>query len=116
MIRRPPRSTLFPYTTLFRSREEATDAIACLTSNSLFPHQLAQACAGSGTRLVHLSTDCVFSGARGKYLESDPPDPVDLYGLTKLLGEVDRPGVLTLRTSMIGRDIAGFHSLLEWQI
>ena len=97
-----------------RQREEGTDAVACITANSLFPHQLAAACADGRARLIHVSTDCVFSGARGGRSESDSPDPVDLYGLTKLLGEVDRPDVLTIRTSMIGRELSGFRGLLEW--
>ena len=65
-------------------------------------------------RLVQISTDCVFSGLRGKYTEADIPDPADLYGRTKLLGEVNRPGCLTLRTSIIGWQLNAFTSLLSW--
>lgn len=63
---------------------------------------------------MHISTDCVFSGRRGHYAESDTPDPLDLYGRSKLLGEVERPGAITLRTSIIGWEVMGNASLLEW--
>ena len=64
--------------------------------------------------MFHMSTDCVFSGRKGNYTEQDIPDPEDLYGRTKLLGEVDRPGCLTIRTSIFGRDFAKQNALLEW--
>jgi dTDP-4-dehydrorhamnose reductase len=82
--------------------------------NSLFPHQLADLCIERGIRVVQISTDCVFSGFRGNYNELDVPDPVDLYGRTKLLGELHRPGCLTLRTSIIGWQLNTFSSLLSW--
>lgn len=91
----------------------AHDPISSVTLNALFPHVMASACNRSGARLVHISTDCVFSGRQGSYVESDIPDPVDLYGRSKLLGEVDAPH-LTLRTSIVGRELAGAHGLLEW--
>ena len=80
---------------------EVTDQIATVRINSLLPHQLAQDCEEVGARLVHVSTDCVFSGKRGLYSEDDTPDPVDFYGRSKLVGEVGKPH-LTLRTSIIG--------------
>ena len=85
-----------------------------LEVNALFPHRLARLCLATGTRLIHISTDCVFSGLKGSYTEDDKPDPVDLYGHTKLLGEIDRPGCVTLRTSIIGRDFVKRVGLLEW--
>lgn len=92
----------------------AADPIITLTLNSLLPHRLAELCARNGIRLVHLSTDCVYSGNQGDYVESAPPDPADLYGRSKLLGEVSGPGCLTLRTSIIGRDLFKSIGLLEW--
>jgi dTDP-4-dehydrorhamnose reductase len=92
----------------------AQDPVASITVNALFPHRLARACGDSGARLIHLSTDCVFSGRKGNYQEVDPPDAQDLYGRTKLLGEVTSSNCLTIRTSMIGRELSGSQGLLEW--
>ncbi len=85
--------------------------------NSLFPHELAEACAAVGARLVHVSTDCVFSGdlpAPARYSEDDIPDARDVYGRSKLLGEILEPPGLTLRTSIIGRELERATGLLEW--
>ena len=99
---------------IIKQRAAAKDAIQSIRVNSLFPHELGAFCAERNARLVHLSTDCVFSGDKGHYEESDRPDPVDVYGRSKLLGEVAAPNALTIRTSMIGREIRGRQSLLEW--
>lgn len=99
--------------------EDASRPIPAITLNSLFPHQLAEACAAAGARLVHVSTDCVFSGELeppARYREDDLPDARDLYGRTKLLGEVAGPGALTLRTSIVGRELERASGLLEWAI
>jgi len=92
----------------------AKDPIESITINSLLPHKLHRAAGAAGARLLHLSTDCVFSGKRGPSSERDAPDPVDLYGRSKWLGEVDGPGALTLRSSIIGREIASQSGLVEW--
>jgi dTDP-4-dehydrorhamnose reductase len=92
----------------------ASDPVRAIAVNSLFPQQLAAACRERGVRLVHVSTDCVFSGTRGRYRIEDLPDATDLYGRSKLLGEVLSPGALTLRTSIIGRELAGASGLFEW--
>ena len=97
-----------------KQRREADQATTTIAVNSLLPHRLADRCVGAGARLIHVSTDCVFSGARGSYTEADAPDARDLYGRSKLLGEVVRPGCLTLRTSMVGREIGSTHGLVEW--
>ncbi|WFN34985.1 SDR family oxidoreductase [Methanogenium sp. S4BF] len=94
--------------------QAAQDPISSININSLFPHQLAKICHESNVRLIHMSTDCVFSGKMGNYTENDPSDAEDLYGKTKYLGEVDYPGCLTLRTSIIGRELETSHGLLEW--
>jgi len=99
---------------IIKQLKEASDPILTITLNSLFPHRLADLCVGMGVRLVHMSTDCVFSGRKGGYTEDDLPDPEDLYGRSKLLGEVDRPGCLTIRTSIFGRDFLKKDALLEW--
>lgn len=92
----------------------AKDALVSIGVNSLFPHKLSALCAESGARLITISTDCVFSGGKGNYKESENPDPEDLYGRSKLLGEVQSGNALTIRTSIIGRQIYGSHALLEW--
>jgi dTDP-4-dehydrorhamnose reductase len=99
---------------IVKQRESLEDIQGTVATNSLFPHQLAQLCALGGARLVHLSTDCVFSGRKGKYVETDSPDPGDLYGRTKLLGEVTGSGCLTIRTSMVGWQLSRSTGLLEW--
>ena len=93
---------------------EVADHVATVQINSLLPHQLALECEAGGARLVHVSTDCVFSGRRGLYRESDIPDPVDFYGRSKLVGEVVNGGHLTIRTSIIGNELKRHSSLLDW--
>lgn len=99
---------------IIKQRDEAKMAIPAIQINGLFPHQLAELCGGIGARLIHISTDCVFSGKMGDYKEEDIPDPTDLYGRSKLIGELDRDGCLTLRTSMIGWELKHHLGLLEW--
>lgn len=82
--------------------------------NALFPHRLAQLCRANAARLIHLSTDCVFSGRKGNYSESDAADAENLYGRSKLLGEVNEAGCITLRTSIIGTELSRKTGLLEW--
>ncbi|MCE7530587.1 SDR family oxidoreductase [Polynucleobacter sp. IMCC 29146] len=96
--------------------DNGADPIRAIEFNAMLPHQLSKICQSIGTRLIHISTDCVFSGKKGAaYLESDSPDPVDLYGRTKLLGELgDAPHELTLRTSYIGNEFESTNGLLEW--
>jgi dTDP-4-dehydrorhamnose reductase len=99
---------------IVKQAPEAQDPAASITINALFPHQLAHICSERNTRLIHLSTDCVFSGRKGNYSESDVSDAEDLYGRSKYLGEVDRPHCVTIRTSMIGRELRSSNGLLEW--
>jgi len=99
---------------IIKQRPEAQDPVQSITVNALLPHRLAALAATWGGRLIHFSTDCVFSGSRGGYREEDEPDARDLYGRTKFLGEVQAPNALTLRTSIIGREIGGRRSLFEW--
>lgn len=99
---------------IVKQAEAARDPVASISVNSLFPQRLARECRERSIRLIHISTDCVFSGRKGGYTESDLPDPEDLYGRTKLLGEVEGTGCLTLRTSMIGRELGTSFGLVEW--
>ena len=101
---------------IVKQRKESEDAFQSILINSLLPHQLARSCNEYGAKLIHISTDCVFSGIKGiPYNESDTSDAYDLYGKSKYLGEIaGDPNVLTLRTSYIGNELKGTNGLLEW--
>jgi len=99
---------------LIKQRDEATDEALTSRVNAEFPHHLAKRCGEAGARLIHFSTDCVFSGTKSNYTESDPPDATDLYGQSKHRGEVADAYCVTLRTSVIGHEIDTNLALLEW--
>ena len=99
---------------IIKQLETSNDVIKTLTINSIFPHQLAAFSKTYGSRLINISTDCVFSGKKGNYSEDDEPDALDLYGRSKNFGEVTGANCLTLRTSIIGRELKTGHSLVEW--
>lgn len=92
----------------------AKNVINTLSINSIFPHQLSELAEEFQFRLINISTDCVFSGQKGNYSESDLADAHDLYGKSKHFGEVVTGNCLTLRTSIIGRELETSHSLVEW--
>lgn len=92
----------------------ASDPVLNLSINSLLPHRLQRVCQPLGARLIHFSTDCVFSGRKGAYTEEDPSDALDLYGRTKFLGETSGEGALTIRSSVIGRELSTTSGLVEW--
>jgi dTDP-4-dehydrorhamnose reductase len=93
---------------------EADDASRLLAVNSVFPHQLALLADQNHFRLISISTDCVFSGDRGSYTERDLSDASDMYGVSKFLGEVTDGDCLTIRTSIVGRELGSRHSIVEW--
>lgn len=100
---------------LIKQLSNANDPLVALPINALLPHRLARLCALGGARLIHISTDCVFSGSKGLYTESDVSDAEDLYGKSKYIGELhDQPNAITLRTSIIGHELGSNHALLEW--
>jgi len=100
---------------IIKQLDEAKDPVLSLKINSLFPHQLAMICKAAHARMIHVSTDCVFNGRKGMYVETDPSDAEDLYGKTKFLGEVSGDeNALTLRTSIIGREMTTSKSLIDW--
>jgi dTDP-4-dehydrorhamnose reductase len=99
---------------LIKQIQNQQSPAAMIAINAVLPHQLANFCSQTHTRLIHVSTDCVFSGNQGNYRETDPPDPKDLYGITKQLGEISYPNCLTLRTSIIGHELRGKYGLVEW--
>lgn len=99
---------------LIKQLADAGDPLQAIPVNSLLPHRIARLCALAGARLVHMSTDCIFSGKKGNYLETDPSDADDLYGKSKFLGEVDYPNAITLRTSVIGHELQSAHELVGW--
>jgi dTDP-4-dehydrorhamnose reductase len=93
---------------------EAKDPLTTITVNALLPHRIALLCGATGTRMIHISTDCVFNGEKGVYTEQDVSNADDLYGRTKYLGEVAYPHCITLRTSIIGHELKGNYGLVEW--
>ena len=102
---------------LVKQLSSSYDPLLAIPINSLLPHRLALLCKSINARLIHLSTDCVFSGQKGGYVETDIPDAFDLYGRSKLLGEVyDFENTITLRTSIIGHELNGAHSLVNWYL
>ena len=92
----------------------ARDPLFSISLNSMLPHRISMICRAAKIRMIHISTDCVFSGKKGNYVESDSSDAEELYGRTKFLGEVTYPHCVTLRTSIIGREIKTNLGLIEW--
>ena len=92
---------------------DSSDALKAIPINSILPHRLADLCLLSNARLIHVSTDCVFSGEKGNYLETDRPDAIDVYGKSKELGEVKDRDAITLRTSTIGHELNSHHGLVK---
>ena len=99
---------------IVKQHPNSNDPIISISLNSLFPHKLNKICEFAGSKLIQISTDCVFSGKKGLYDEKDLPDPVDIYGKSKLLGEVNSGSALTLRTSYIGKELNTQRGLLSW--
>ena len=99
---------------LVKQLADANDPLVALPINAMLPHRLVRLCALGNARLVHISTDCVFNGKRGMYLETDASDAEDLYGRSKYIGEVSAPHAITLRTSIIGHELASNHGLVDW--
>jgi len=100
---------------LIKQLSDANDPLHALPINSMLPHRLANLCALGQSRLVHFSTDCVFSGRAGGYKESDISDAEDLYGKSKYIGEVQSQGhVVTVRTSIIGHELNSSYALIDW--
>lgn len=99
---------------IIKQQSRAKDHLQSLEINSRLPHRLAKYCSMVGARLIHFSTDCVFSGTDGRYTEDDFPDARDLYGRTKYLGEVSYENAITLRTSIVGHELTSNNSLVDW--
>lgn len=99
---------------IVKQHPNSKDLIENIQINALFPHRLNKICSLKNVKLIHISTDCVFSGKKGFYKEDDFADSVDLYGRTKFLGEVITENALTLRTSYIGEELISKRGLLSW--
>ncbi len=97
-----------------KQHETAGDPLTVLPINAMLPHRLSRLCAAMSARLIHVSTDCVFDGRDGNYVEDDVPTATDLYGQSKYIGEVRGPNAITLRTSIIGHELSGAHGLVNW--
>ena len=92
----------------------ANDPLTAITINSQLPHRISLVAKSANARLIHISTDCVFNGLQGNYIEENPSNAEDLYGRTKFLGEVTYPHCITLRTSIIGHELKTEFSLIDW--
>lgn len=100
---------------LIKQLADAKDPLSALPINAMLPHRLARLCDLAGARLIHVSTDCVFSGLKGGYVEGDQSDAEDLYGKSKYIGELhDYPNAITLRTSIIGHELSSSYALVDW--
>ncbi len=99
---------------IVKQRPTAKELMPSIEINALFPHKLSELCRASALRMIHISTDCVFSGKKGHYREDDRSDAEDLYGKTKFLGEVSDSHCVTIRTSIIGKELSRKQGLLEW--
>jgi dTDP-4-dehydrorhamnose reductase len=100
---------------LIKQLADAKDPLSALPINAMLPHRIAKLCALSGARMIHISTDCVFSGRKGLYSEDDISDAEDLYGKSKYIGELhSAPNAVTLRTSIIGHELGSQYSLVDW--
>lgn len=100
---------------LIKQLADAKDPLSALPINAMLPHRLAKLCGLAGARLIHVSTDCVFSGSKGAYVEADVSDAEDLYGKSKFIGELhELPHAVTLRTSIIGHELGTHFSLIDW--
>ena len=99
---------------LIKQTNLSQDPIHSISLNALLPHQISLFCRTAGIRMIHISTDCVYSGRKGGYLETEQSDAEDLYGRTKFLGEVHYSHSITLRTSIIGQELNTHHGLIEW--
>lgn len=100
---------------VIKQLNNANDPLTVLPINAMLPHRLSRLCQLAGARLIHVSTDCVFSGRKGNYAESDFSDAEDLYGKSKFIGELhDDPHAITLRTSIIGHELDTHHALVDW--
>ncbi len=99
---------------LIKQISQTHDPVDMVNINALLPHRLKVVATSTGARLIHISTDCVFSGKKGGYLEDDCSDASDIYGKSKYLGELDGLNCITLRTSLIGHELQSKNSLVEW--
>ncbi|OGT37964.1 MAG: NAD(P)-dependent oxidoreductase [Gammaproteobacteria bacterium RIFCSPHIGHO2_12_FULL_37_14] len=101
---------------VIKQRQIANEAIPNIEINALFPHRLAEMCKAISARMIHFSTDCIFSGMKGNYTEADYSDAKDFYGKSKYLGEVKEKHCITLRSSVIGLELTRKASLIEWYL
>ena len=99
---------------LVKQHDQIVNEQLAFRTNVELPRRIAKLTASRGARFVHLSTDCVFTGRKGAYIESDDTDAIDVYGVTKAQGELDLGEALVIRTSYIGRELRHFYGLMEW--
>ena len=103
-------------TSLSKSMMNDANPLRFIELYSMLPHRLARLCSRYSARLIHISSDGVFSGKKGNYREIDKADSDDLYGRSKFLGEVTSPNCITIRTSIIGHDNSLQNGLISWYL
>jgi len=96
------------------SETSSESVLEAIQVNTLFPRELEKLANSYDFKVIQIATDCVFSGAKGGYTEDESHSPIDVYGMTKSLGEVRSSKVMTLRCSIVGPEIGGNNSLLSW--
>lgn len=94
--------------------EDSHDLFWSVKVNSVFPNVLAEVASSFDCKVLQIATDCIFSGNEGDYSEASSPDPRDVYGITKLCGEIDKRNVMNIRCSIIGLELNSSYSLLSW--
>ena len=114
VIKEYPISFIINCVGIIKQNKYSYDTKSMYLINSVFPNKLSIIADLLNIKLIHISTDCVFSGKKGNYKESDELDAQDIYGISKAIGEVNSRNCLTLRTSIIGHELNGKKSLLEW--
>ena len=114
LLKKIAPQVIFNAVGIIKQLPTSKNVVKTLTINAILPHRLAELAEKINAKLINISTDCVFDGLKGNYSETDISNAADVYGKSKNLGEVVEGSCLTIRTSIIGRELRTAHSLVEW--